>query len=178
MAMTALCFTKSNKLTSFRTLPRLTCSSLSSSPFNFNISFSPSNPKPKTDPKPDNPNQFPDNSNGNIIPWIIRGEDGNFKLSSEPPPSFLKAMTDASTGAKKSEKKPTAKAKKKNEKETKVREVAPPQYSKAARRFYNEKIKESCTRLSKVLAASGGDIQIQLISFFLIKFLFQIICKA
>ncbi|XP_050886757.1 putative ribosomal large subunit pseudouridine synthase SVR1, chloroplastic isoform X2 [Lathyrus oleraceus] len=156
MAMTALCFTKSNKLTSsFRTLPRLTCSSLSSSPFNFNISFSPSNPNPKPDPKPDNPNQFPDDSGGNMIPWIIRGEDGNFKLSSEPPPSFLKAMTDASTATKKSEKKPTAKAKKKNEKETKVREVAPPQYSKAARRFYNEKIKESCTRLSKVLAASG-----------------------
>ncbi|CAK8573116.1 unnamed protein product [Lathyrus sativus] len=153
MAMTALCFTKSNKLTSsFRTLPRLTCSSLSSSPFKFNISFSPSNPKPK----PDNPNQFPDDDDGDMSPRIVRGENGNLKLSSEPPPTFLKAMTNASTGTKKSVKNQTAKAKKKkNEKETKVRDVAPPQYSKAARRFYNEKFKDSGTRLSKVLAASG-----------------------
>ncbi|KAL5075106.1 hypothetical protein RYX36_014090 [Vicia faba] len=63
-------------------------------------------------------------------------------------------MTNASTGTKKSEKNQTVKAKKKNEKETKVREVAPPQYSKAASRFYNEKFKDSGTRLSKVLAAS------------------------
>ncbi|KAL5069482.1 hypothetical protein RYX36_020369 [Vicia faba] len=154
MAMTALYFTKSTKLTSsFRTLPRLTCSSLPSSPLKFNISFSPSNPKPKPDPKLDNPNHFPDD--GDTIPWNVRGEDGNFKLSSESPPTFLKAMANASTGTKKSEKNQTVKAKKKNEKETKVREVAPPQYSKAARRFYNEKFKDSGTRLSKVLAASG-----------------------
>ncbi|CAI8596972.1 unnamed protein product [Vicia faba] len=154
MAMTALYFTKSTKLTSsFRTLPRLTCSSLPSSPLKSNISFSPSNPKPKPDPKLDNSNHFPDD--GDTIPWNVRGEDGNFKLSSESPPTFLKAMTNASTGTKKSEKNQTVKAKKKNEKETKVCEVAPPQYSKAARRFYNEKFKDSGTRLSKVLAASG-----------------------
>ncbi|KAL5054291.1 hypothetical protein RYX36_034973 [Vicia faba] len=154
MAMTTLYFTKSTKLTSsFRTLPRLTCSSLPSSPLKSNISFSPSNPKPKPDPKLDNPNHFPDD--GDTIPWNVRGEDGNFKLSSESPPTFLKAMTNASTGTKKSKKNQTVKAKKKNEKETKVREVPPPQYSKAARRFYNEKFKDSGTRLSKVLAASG-----------------------
>jgi hypothetical protein len=94
-----------------------------------------------------------------MIPWIVRGEDGNFKLSSEPPPSFLKDMAIAQTGTKKSEKDQTIKIKKKTEKETKVRPVAPPpQYSKAARRFYNENFKDSGTRLSKVLAASGGDI--------------------
>ncbi|XP_058762175.1 putative ribosomal large subunit pseudouridine synthase SVR1, chloroplastic isoform X2 [Vicia villosa] len=166
MAMTALCFTKTSKLTSsFRTLPRITCSSLSSSPLKFNVSSFPSNPKPK----PDNPNKFSDD---NTIPWIARGKDGNFKLSTGPPPTLLKAMANASTGTKKSEKNQTmktkkkneketsekyqtVKTKKKNEKETKVRKVAPPQYSKASRRFYNENIKVSSARLSKVLAASG-----------------------
>ncbi|XP_012570076.1 putative ribosomal large subunit pseudouridine synthase SVR1, chloroplastic isoform X2 [Cicer arietinum] len=156
MAMTALCFTKSNKLTSsFRTLPRFTCSS---SPFKFNISFSPSKPKPNPKPEPqtESPNQFPDDNEGQlIIPWIVRGEDGNFKLLSEPPPSFLKAMANDKTGTKKSDKNQTTKNKKKSENETKVRATAPPQYSKAARRFYNENFKDSGTRLSKVLAASG-----------------------
>ncbi|PNX77528.1 hypothetical protein L195_g033496, partial [Trifolium pratense] len=154
-AMTVLCFTKSNKLTStFRTLPRLTCSSLSNSPFKFNISFSPSNPKPKPEPEPENDDDGP-----LMIPWIVRGEDGNFKLSSEPPPSFLKDMAIAKTGTKKSDKIQTTKIKKKTEKETKVHAVAQPQYSKAARRFYNENFKDSGgERLSKVLAASGGDI--------------------
>ena len=32
----------------------------------------------------------------------------------------------------------------------------PPKYSKAARRFYNENIRDSSQRLSKVLAAAGG----------------------
>ncbi|CAJ2629567.1 unnamed protein product [Trifolium pratense] len=155
-AMTVLCFTKSNKLTStFRTLPRLTCSSLSNSPFKFNISFSPSNPKPKPDPKP-KPEPENDDDGPLMIPWIVRGEDGNFKLSSEPPPSFLKDMAIAKTGTKKSDKIQTTKIKKKTEKETKVRAVAQPQYSKAARRFYNENFKDSGgERLSKVLAASG-----------------------
>lgn len=92
-----------------------------------------------------------------MIPWIVRGEDGNFKLLSEPPPSFLKEMANAQTGTKKSEKDQITKNKKKGEKETKIRAVtAPPKYSKAARRFYNENIKDdSGTRLSKVLAASG-----------------------
>lgn len=93
-----------------------------------------------------------------MIPWIVRGEDGNFKLLSEPPPSFLKEMANVQTGTKKSEKDQITKnKKKKGEKETKIRAVtAPPQYSKAARRFYNENFKEdSGNRLSKVLAASG-----------------------
>jgi len=158
MAMTALYLTttKSTKLTStFRTLPRFTCSSSSK----FNISFSPSKPKPTPQPK----TQTPDDDEGHLmIPWIVRGEDGNFKLSSEPPPSFLKEMANAQTGTKKSEKDQITKNKKKSEKETKIRAVtAPPRYSKAARRFYNENFKEDPgTRLSKVLAASGGDIQL------------------
>jgi len=160
MAMTALYFTttKSTKLTStFRTLPRFTCSSSSSK---FNISFSPSNPKPN--PITQTPNDYDDDEGPLMIPWIVRGEDGNLKLLSEPPPSFLKEMANVQTGTKKSEKDQITKNKKKSEKETKIRAVsAPPQYSKAARRFYNENIKEdSGTRLSKVLAASGGDIQL------------------
>lgn len=157
MAMTALYFTttKSTKLTSsFRTLPRFACSSSSK----FNISFSPSNPKPKPTPQPKIQTPEDDDDEGPLmIPWIVRGEDGNFKLLSEPPPSFLKEMANSQTGTKKSEKDQITKNKKKGEKETKVRAVtAPPQYSKAARRFYNENIKEdSGSRLSKVLAASG-----------------------
>ncbi|KEH43485.1 putative 23S rRNA pseudouridine(2605) synthase [Medicago truncatula] len=157
MAMTALYFTtiKSTKLTStFRTLPRFTCSSSSK----FNISFSPSNPKPKPTPQPKTQTPHDDDDEGPLmIPWIVRGEDGNFKLLSEPPPSFLKEMANAQTGTKKSEKDQITKNKKKGEKETKIRAVtAPPKYSKAARRFYNENIKDdSGTRLSKVLAASG-----------------------
>ncbi|XP_057426201.1 putative ribosomal large subunit pseudouridine synthase SVR1, chloroplastic isoform X2 [Lotus japonicus] len=162
MAMTALslhCFTKSHShslTASFRTLPRLTCS-FSSSSSKFNISFAPSKPKPKPKPEPDN-----DDAGQLLIPWIVRGEDGNFKLQSEPPPSFLRAMATAQTGTKKENKKsqttPTAK-KKKSEKEDNARTVSsspPPKYSKAARRFYNENFKDSAgERLSKVLAASG-----------------------
>lgn len=168
MAMTALYFTtiKSTKLTStFRTLPRFTCSSSSK----FNISFSPSNPKPKPTPQPKTQTPHDDDDEGPLmIPWIVRGEDGNFKLLSEPPPSFLKEMANAQTGTKKSEKDQITKNKKKGEKETKIRAVtAPPKYSKAARRFYNENIKDdSGTRLSKVLAASGGDISLPFTSNF------------
>ncbi|KAL5073575.1 hypothetical protein RYX36_012559, partial [Vicia faba] len=137
MAMTTLYFTKSTKLTSsFHTLPRLTYSSLPSSPLKSNISFSPSNPKPKLDLN---------SITQTISPTTVTPSCGMFEAK----------METSNSRTKKSEKNQTMKAKKKNEKETKVREVAPPQYSKAARRFYNEKFKDSGTRLSKVLAASG-----------------------
>lgn len=163
MAMTALslhCFTKSHShslTASFRTLPRLTCS-FSSSSSKFNISFAPSKPKPKPD------NDDAADAGQLLIPWIVRGEDGNFKLQSEPPPSFLRAMATAQTGTKKENKKSQTKPatkKKKIEKEDNARTVSsssPPKYSKAARRFYNENFKDSAgDRLSKVLAASGGE---------------------
>ncbi|KAK7357008.1 hypothetical protein VNO80_16289 [Phaseolus coccineus] len=147
------CFSKSHTLSlaSFRTLPRLTCSFSSS--INFNISFAPPKPKPKPNlhPQPDLSNE-PDGPL--LIPWIVRGEDGNLKLQSEPPPSLLNAIATAQTGARKdsNQTKTTAAT----TKPQKIRATAPPQHSKAARRFYNQNIKESSgARLSKVLAASG-----------------------
>ncbi|CAJ1976725.1 unnamed protein product [Sphenostylis stenocarpa] len=153
-ALTLLqCFSKSHtlSLSPFRTLPRLKCSFSSS--INFNISFAPPKPKPKPDldSQPD-PSNDPDGPL--LIPWIVRGEDGNLKLQSEPPPSLLKAIATAQTGTKKdrNQTKTTAAT----TKPQKLRATAPPHHSKAARRFYNQNIKESSgARLSKVLAASG-----------------------
>ncbi|XP_068491506.1 putative ribosomal large subunit pseudouridine synthase SVR1, chloroplastic isoform X2 [Phaseolus vulgaris] len=149
------CFSKSHTLSlaSFRILPRLTCSFSSS--INFNISFAP--PKPK--PKPNNLHPHPDLSNEPdgplLIPWIVRGEDGNLKLQSEPPPSLLNAIATAQTGTRKDSNQKT-KTTAATTKPQKIRATAPPQHSKAARRFYNQNIKESSgARLSKVLAASG-----------------------
>ncbi|RDX85909.1 putative ribosomal large subunit pseudouridine synthase SVR1, chloroplastic, partial [Mucuna pruriens] len=154
-ALSLHCFSKSHThihthtFSSFRTLPRLTCSFSSS--IKFNISFAPPKPKPKPDPEAHAPNE-PDGPL--LIPWIVRGEDGNLKLQSEPPPSLLKAMVTAQTGAKKDKKQTKTIA---TTKPQKVPAAAPPQYSKAARRFYNQTIKDtSGERLSKVLAASGG----------------------
>ncbi|XP_061370621.1 putative ribosomal large subunit pseudouridine synthase SVR1, chloroplastic isoform X2 [Gastrolobium bilobum] len=150
---------------SFRTLPRLTCS-LSSS-LKFNISFAPPKPKPKPEPETEGPNQFPEPEDVTagqlLIPWIVRGEDGNLKLQSEPPPSLLNALATAQTGTKKEKKQTTKKNNNNNgeKEENKLRSSVPlqrskpPQYSKAARRFYNQNLKDSGTRLSKVLAASG-----------------------
>ncbi|KAL1343689.1 hypothetical protein HN51_030034 [Arachis hypogaea] len=147
-ALTLHRFSKSNS--SFRTLPRLTCSlsSSSSPPLKFNISFAPPKPKPKpnpgpgTDPEDDDagPDQF-------LVPWIVRGEDGNLKLQTQPPARLLNAIATAETGSKKKTKK--------SEKEVKATTTSPPQRSKAARRFYNENFRDPGTRLSKVLAASG-----------------------
>ena len=145
MSMAALSLHRLSK-SSFRTLPRLTCSlSSSSSPSKFNISFAP--PKPKPEPNP-GPQTEPDEEDAGqfLIPWIVRGEDGNLKLQTQPPARLLNAIANAETGSKK----------KKGEREDKVRAASPPQRSKAARRFYNENFRDSGTRLSKVLAASGG----------------------
>jgi len=151
------CFSKSHTLSlpSFRTLPRLTC--CFSSSIDFNISFAPPKPKPKPKPNLDPEPDLSNESDGPLlIPWIVRGEDGNLRLQSEPPPSLLKAIATAQTGTKKdsNQTKPTAAT----TKPKKIRATAPPQHSKAARRFYNQNIKEaSGARLSKVLAASGGE---------------------
>ncbi|TQD82332.1 hypothetical protein C1H46_032105 [Malus baccata] len=125
-----------------RTLPRLTCSlATSSSSQEFNITFAP--PKPK--PKPDSAELDQDALAGQlIIPWIVRGEDGNLKLQSHPPARFLQAIETKSKSAKK----------KKEGAEKRV-PTAEPKYSKAARRFYNENFRDAEQRLSKVLAAAG-----------------------
>ncbi|XP_068330215.1 putative ribosomal large subunit pseudouridine synthase SVR1, chloroplastic [Pyrus communis] len=125
-----------------RTLPRLTCSlATSSSSQEFNITFAPAKPKPK----PDSAELDPDALAGQlIIPWIVRGEDGNLKLQSHPPARFLQAIETKSKSAKK----------KKEGAEKRV-PTAEPKYSKAARRFYNENFRDAEQRLSKVLAAAG-----------------------
>ncbi|KAF7820170.1 putative ribosomal large subunit pseudouridine synthase SVR1, chloroplastic isoform X1 [Senna tora] len=136
---------------SFRRLPRFTCSlssssSSSSSSLEFNITFAP--PKPK--PKPEESGLIPgagdelDDDGQLFIPWIVRGEDGNFRLQAHPPESILRAMANSETDTSTKKKKPKA------EKST-----AEPKHSKAARRFYNENFKDSGMRLSKVLAAAG-----------------------
>ena len=156
----SLIFSKpSLTLRPFRTLPRIITSSLpssssSSSPPQFNISFAP--PKPK--PKPSEPDPFSDSdpeSGGQlIIPWIVRGEDGNLKLQMHPPARLLHATANSDTAT------TTTKVTKKNKiNKNKSSEVVPKSnYSKAARRFYNDNFKDPPQRLSKVLAAAGGNI--------------------
>ncbi|KAE9589873.1 hypothetical protein Lalb_Chr21g0313531 [Lupinus albus] len=103
-----------------------------------------------------------------LIPWIVRGEDGNLKLQSHAPSTLMTAMVTAETGTKtKTKQKEIQKQKKmmkkKGENEDNVSSsVTAPRHSKAARRFYNQNLRDrenesdAATRLSKVLAASGG----------------------
>ncbi|KAL4621526.1 hypothetical protein ACB092_06G234700 [Castanea dentata] len=154
----SLLFSKpSLTLRPFRTLPRIIASSLpssSSSPPQFNISFAPPKPKPK--PKPSEPDPFSDSdpeSGGQlIIPWIVRGEDGNLKLQMHPPARLLHATANSDTATT-----TTTKVTKKNKiNKNKSSEVVPKSnYSKAARRFYNDNFKDPPQRLSKVLATAG-----------------------
>lgn len=133
----------------------LVTSSLSSE---FNITFAPPKPKsiaqlpitPATDLDP------PESSSSDLgeqllIPWIVRDENGNLTLQSTPPERYLRAMSEAKTQRKK--KKVSAGDAKKGE-QAKLSAV-PPKYSKAARRFYNERFREPPQRLAKVLAAAG-----------------------
>lgn len=110
-----------------------------------------------------------------LVPWIVRGEDGKPRLSTSPPPDVLQAVALAKAEAKKAAKKETFKGQKGalaaaaaaaaasnasvKAKERKAVPTAPPKFSKAARRFYNENIKDQerePQRLAKVLAAAGG----------------------
>lgn len=136
-------------------LPRRHLCSVITSPFSttteFNITFVP--PKPKTKPQaqklspPDTASaDSPSSDLGDqlLIPWIGRGEKGN--LRSTPPEGF---MAHQNTQKKKDGKHTASKAK--------PRALSSePKYSKAARRFYNERFREPPQRLAKVLAAAGG----------------------
>ncbi|KAJ6840819.1 uncharacterized protein M6B38_118820 [Iris pallida] len=133
-----------------RRLPSLLL--LRASSTEFNITFAPSpakTPKPQIlvpDPNP-NPSSPPVPL---VIPWIVRGEDGSFRLQSTPPVRLLHALSDTKPAS-------PAKSKNKTRKDPKpafASSSAPPPFSKAARRFYNQKIREP-QRLSKVLAAAG-----------------------
>lgn len=143
-------------------------SSSSSEPsLEFDISFAPSKPKPSS-------------THGGIasqqlyIPWIVRGDDGTLKLQSQPPARLIHALAiDGTTQNPKKKDKP----KKKQPQATSSSSTASasasasassppsqsvPKLSKAARRFYNENFKEKPQRLSKVLAAAGGNNQNQI----------------
>ncbi|XP_042384571.1 putative ribosomal large subunit pseudouridine synthase SVR1, chloroplastic isoform X1 [Zingiber officinale] len=138
---------------------RLASSSSTSPTAEFNISFgaSPSPGVNEAEPRTLVPDTSPTGSSNApipmLIPWIVRGEDGQFTIQSSPPARFLQDMAEA---------KMEKKAKKKNDKKNSpgamtstVTSASPPKYSKAARRFYNQHIKQKSQRLSKVLAASG-----------------------
>ncbi|KAG6515667.1 hypothetical protein ZIOFF_026096 [Zingiber officinale] len=141
---------------------RLASSSSTSPTAEFNISFgaSPSPGVNEAEPRTLVPDTSPTGSSNApmpmLIPWIVRGEDGQFTIQSSPPARFLQDMAEA---------KMEKKAKKKNDKKNSpgamtsiVTSASPPKYSKAARRFYNQHIKQKSQRLSKVLAASGVNL--------------------
>ncbi|XP_065861563.1 putative ribosomal large subunit pseudouridine synthase SVR1, chloroplastic [Euphorbia lathyris] len=143
-------------LKSFRLLPRIYCSlSSSSSPsLEFNISFAPPKPKPKPKLPPSQLSALDNDGSAQLfIPWIVRDEDGNFKLQSHPPARLIHALADAKTEPKKKKTRENAVSVKYPGGAT----TAGPErnLSKAARRFYNENFRELPQRLSKVLAASG-----------------------
>ncbi|KAF9596397.1 hypothetical protein IFM89_010661 [Coptis chinensis] len=112
----------------------------------FNITFAPPL-KPKT------PNPKPSSSSPAVpllIPWIVRGEDGQLKLQSTPPTQLLHDMANAKTTSTSPKKQ-----KKKKKMDTSPVLTSEPKYSKAARRFYNENFRDPPQRLSKLLAAAG-----------------------
>ncbi|OQU93211.1 hypothetical protein SORBI_3001G500600 [Sorghum bicolor] len=138
-------------------LLRATSSTSTSASPDFNITFAEPAPSKKA------PSAQP------LVPWIVRGEDGKPRLSTSPPPDVLQAIALAEAEAKKAAKKETLKGPKgavaaaaaaaasnASVKARKAAPTAPPKFSKAARRFYNENIKErEPQRLAKVLAAAG-----------------------
>ncbi|XP_020599568.1 uncharacterized protein LOC110038979, partial [Phalaenopsis equestris] len=143
-----------------RRLPfgRISASISSSSSTEFKISFAPSPKKvliPDTSPHCPSVAPLPV-----IIPWIVRDENGNLKLQATPPVGFLQAISESKPSPTKEKKKEPvgflqaiSESKSSPTKEKKERALAP-KHSKAARRFYNQNVKEP-QRLSKVLAAAG-----------------------
>ncbi|KAL6902369.1 hypothetical protein ACP4OV_005245 [Aristida adscensionis] len=135
-------------------LLRATSTSASGAP-DFNITFAEPAPSPAPPAQP-------------LVPWIVRGGDGKPRLSTSPPPEALHAIALAEAEAKKKARKEPLKGQKGalaaaaadsagvKVKDRKAVPAAPPKFSKAARRFYNENIRENePQRLAKVLAAAG-----------------------
>ncbi|CAA7390835.1 unnamed protein product [Spirodela intermedia] len=127
-------------------------SSSSKTATEFNISFGADPPKEKTV----NPEQSSSRAPAPLlIPWIVRGEDGKLMLSSTPPPQFIRDMAEAKTSSpKKDKRKKELGSGRKAPVASAPASSAPPKYSKAARRFYNENFRE-LQRLNKALAAAG-----------------------
>ncbi|WOK92719.1 hypothetical protein Cni_G01410 [Canna indica] len=124
----------------------------------FNISFGVA---PAPDVKDAAPESSPSDPSATslpmVIPWIVRGEDGQLTIQSTPPAQFVQAMAEAKMPTK--EKKKSDKKKPSGAKTSSTSSIATsssaPKYSKAARRFYNQNIREQPQRLSKVLASVG-----------------------
>ncbi|KAE8786776.1 ribosomal large subunit pseudouridine synthase B [Hordeum vulgare] len=127
-----------------------------SSSSDFNITFAEPAPAPSK-ASPGGPSAQP------LVPWIARGADGKPCLHTSPPPDVIQAVAAAEAEAKRAAKRgqrqgpaddaPVASVR---VKEKKAAPTAPPKFSKAARRFYNDNIKEhEPQRLAKVLAAAG-----------------------
>ncbi|XP_062216768.1 putative ribosomal large subunit pseudouridine synthase SVR1, chloroplastic isoform X2 [Phragmites australis] len=136
-----------------------TSSSSTASAPDFNITFA--------EPAPSKKASSPAPSAQPLVPWIVRGEDGKPRLSTSPPPEVFQAIELAEEEAKKKAKKESLKSQKGafvaaaanasvKVRDKKAAPAAPPKFSKAARRFYNENIRErEPQRLAKVLAAAG-----------------------
>lgn len=143
-----------------RTLRCSVSSSSSSEPIEFDISFAPPKPKPSSTRGGATPQQL-------FIPWIVRGDDGTLKLQSQPPARLIHNLAiDATTQNPKKKDKPKKKQPQATSSSASATASASspashsevkPKLSKAARRFYNENFKEPPQRLSKVLAAAGGN---------------------
>lgn len=131
-----------------RHLRAVITSSLSSASTEFNIKFAPPKPKPQSEKASGSASKDSEVGGELYIPWIVRGEGGSLALKKTPPELYLRAM----------EQENTQKKKKKDDKSSasKAKPAAEPKYSKAARRFYNERFREPPQRLAKVLAAAGG----------------------
>lgn len=138
-------------------LLRATSTSTASAP-DFNITFAEPTPTKKAPPRTSTAEP--------PVPWIVRGKDGKPALQTAPPPEVLQAIALAEADARKKAKKESPRTRKGElavasasvkVKDRKTAPAGPPKFSKAARRFYNENIKESePQRLAKVLAAAGG----------------------
>ncbi|PIN05988.1 23S rRNA pseudouridine(2605) synthase [Handroanthus impetiginosus] len=138
-----------------RHLRTVITASLSTSTTEFNITFAPPKPKPELQKSSSPGSDSEDSSSSELgdqlfIPWIVRDENGNITLRTTPPERFLKAMAHQNTQKKKKKDDKSSASKAKP-----VAASAEPKYSKAARRFYNERFREPPQRLAKVLAAAG-----------------------
>ncbi|KAL6578103.1 hypothetical protein OROMI_010431 [Orobanche minor] len=148
-SFTTLHLSRTSVILPHRHLRRVISSSYSSSATtDFNITFAPPKPKPPLQ-KPSSSDSessyspIPNPGHQLFIPWTVRDESGNPTLQTSPREGFLKAMALQNT------------QKKKKVHNTVSSKEAEPKYSKAARRFYNDRFREPPQRLAKVLAAAG-----------------------
>ncbi|GFP91830.1 ribosomal large subunit pseudouridine synthase b [Phtheirospermum japonicum] len=156
-AFTTLHLSRTSFILPRRHLRTVITSSLSSTTTEFNITFAPPKPKPRlqksldSDPSSSDP-LVPDLGHQLFIPWIVRDGSDNLILQKSQPEDFLKAMTLQNTQKKK---KKEIDDRRGGSKSKPAASTAEPKYSKAARRFYNERFREPPQRLAKVLAAAG-----------------------